>query len=174
MSRATTSGRHRLTIAFGALVLIGATAAALLTLLCQAGKRTGGRPRREAVGHAPALPPEQRRARLAIELGLLLLIGATAVTLLAVPVKGLRIALLFTAAALAPGVAVLRWVEPRRSIPPLGAVIPISLAIDATGSLALIWTGWFHPGALAIAIGGLCAATLIIDLRRHRRLGTGL
>jgi hypothetical protein len=95
-----------------------------------------------AVLAAPAIAGGLGPARpVVVLLAALLVPGGAAVTLLDVPD-------LLTAAALAVG---------------------LSLALEIVGSLALVWSTFWHPAALAIGLGVAAAAVLGSDLVRLER-----
>ena len=50
----------------------------------------------------------------------------------------------------------------------------LSLAVETLASLALIWTGWWHPALVAIALGAISLVIIVFDWIRHRGTGPAL
>jgi hypothetical protein len=80
-----------------------------------------------------------------------------------------RVPIVFLAASLAPGGAVLRLLPDGSRTSSLAVAVSLSLSIEIAGSLVMVWTGWWHPLLFAVVIGGLSAAVLMVDLSRRGR-----
>jgi hypothetical protein len=91
-----------------------------------------------------------------------LLFGAVAAVLLAdTPV---RPAVLFAAACVVPGGALITRLRTGELLADAGLAIGLSLALEILASSVLAWTGWWHPELLAIGLGGVSLALLVGDL----------
>jgi CHASE2 domain-containing sensor protein len=75
----------------------------------------------------------------------------------------------FAAACLVPGGAILTRLRTGEGMTDLALAIGLSLAVEIAGSLALAWSRWWHPEALAIVLAGASAALLLSDLLWTRR-----
>jgi CHASE2 domain-containing sensor protein len=104
---------------------------------------------------------QSARALSDLALLTLTLAAALAVVANATPVRPFVV---FAAAVLVPGGALLTKLRTEESITDLALAMGLSLAIDIAGSLILAWSGWWHPVALAIALGAASSALLLADL----------
>jgi GT2 family glycosyltransferase len=102
-----------------------------------------------------------------------LIAGAVAVGLAPVPATA-RIVVTFVAACLVPGGALIRYLRFDFGASWLAMAAALSLAVDTLASLALIWTGWWHPALVAIALGAISALIIVFDWSRHRGAGPAL
>jgi hypothetical protein len=102
---------------------------------------------------------------MAIDLGLLGLLGMCAA---ATELSGgaPRAIVLLLAALVVPGGAVVLRAGPSDVLSAAALSVAISLAIDTALCLASVWTGIWHPAAIAIVIGAASAVVVLDDLRR--------
>jgi glycosyltransferase involved in cell wall biosynthesis len=102
-----------------------------------------------------------------------LIAGAVAVTLVPAPVT-VRILVMLAAACLVPGGALVRYLRFDFGASWLAMAAALSLGVETLASLALIWTGWWHPELVAIALGAISALVIVFDWSRHRGAGPAL
>lgn len=98
--------------------------------------------------------------------GALLVLLSCAAIVIAIPVTVLRPPIVLASALLVPGAAVLTRLEIEDPVVGGALAIALSIAIDVLGSLALVWTGWWHPGVLAVTLGAGATVLLVDDMRR--------
>lgn len=122
----------------------------------------GGRDR-PAVSSAPS---GDRRQASAAAVGVLALTLAAAVAAFAAP-QPARALLIFAAMVTVPGAAVMLRVSGTDATTAAGLTVAISLAIGTLASLAMVWTGWWHPVAGAAAVG-TASVLSILPLCRGR------
>ena len=102
-----------------------------------------------------------------------LIAAAVGVALVPVPAAA-RIVVTFVAACLVPGGALIRYLRLDFGASWLAMATALSLAVETLASLALIWTGWWHPALVAIALGAISALIIVFDWSRHRGAGPAL
>ena len=100
--------------------------------------------------------------------GLVALIAAAVAVALAPAPAGIRIAVMLVAACLVPGGAVVRYLQLEFGASWVAIAAAVSLALEVAGSLALVWTGWWHPEVLAIGLGAASALLIVVDWSRPR------
>jgi hypothetical protein len=83
----------------------------------------------------------------------------------------LRAVVVFAALLLVPGGALLTLLPVGRLPEWLSLAVCLSLAIDVAGSLTLIWSHWWHPEVLAVALAVLSGAALLASLVRTGSFG---
>lgn len=94
----------------------------------------------------------------------LLVLAAAAVLATVLPIPEVRPFLVIAAALVLPGAAIVTRLRVQEPIATAALIISLSLAVDTAGALLLVWTGSFHPGALAADIVGASSALIFIDL----------
>jgi hypothetical protein len=111
-------------------------------------------------------PPAARR-RLWVDLTLLalLVLGALATDDLLGPARPYG---LLIAALLVPGGALLTWLGVDDVLTAVGLAVGLSLAVEIVGSLALVWSTYWHPSSLALVLGVISAGLILWDLGRLR------
>lgn len=109
------------------------------------------------------------RLRVLCDLGLLGLLAAAA-TVVTGDVQPVRPFVVFAAALLVPGGALLTKLRTGESITDLALTVGLSLAVEVAGGLILAWSGWWHPVTLAVVLGGGSSALLLRDLLNVRRI----
>jgi hypothetical protein len=112
--------------------------------------------------------PASRRSRVVLDGALLGLAALAFVFVTAFPNSPARPLCVFVAAIFVPGGAVLSRLKVRDPAAFVGLAIALSLAIETAISLALVWTRWFEPNALGIALLAISLPLLAIDLLRIR------
>ena len=117
---------------------------------------------------APPATPRWADAGLAA-----LIAAAVAVSVVPVP-SAARILVMLAAACLVPGGAVVRYLRFDFGASWLAMAAALSLGFETLASLALIWTGWWHPAAVAIGLGALSALIIVFDWSRRHGAGPAL
>ncbi len=98
-------------------------------------------------------------------------LAAAVATLAIVDVEGPgRIVATLLAALVVPGWAVMTRLEADDALTTLGMTVAFSLAIETVCCALLVWTGWWHPEALALVLAAASSVLILIDLRAR---GTG-
>jgi hypothetical protein len=96
---------------------------------------------------------------------MLLGLGCLAVTLCLLNASApLRALGLLVAACLVPGGAMLTFLQVDGVTSLLAIAVSLSLSVEIAGSLAMVWTHWWHPIGFAVLIGTLAAILLIVDV----------
>jgi hypothetical protein len=67
-----------------------------------------------------------------------------------------------------PGGALVRYLGLDFGVSWLAMAAGVSLGVEVLGSLALVWTGWWHPEVLAIALGAVSVLFIVLDWGRRR------
>lgn len=99
---------------------------------------------------------------------LLLTLAAATVAVCLLQAHGAaRLLLVLAVACLLPGSALLTRLSVEDELEAFGLAIGLGLTIEATGALAMIWTGWWHPFGWAIVLGVGACALIAIDLRHN-------
>jgi hypothetical protein len=112
------------------------------------------------VGDALAQP-----LRRAIGDALLLALASASVAMRLAGASGAaRLVLVFVAACLLPGAALLTRLSVQSTLERCALAVGLSLCVEAAGSLAMIWTGWWHPDAWALALVVASCALIAVDL----------
>jgi hypothetical protein len=102
--------------------------------------------------------------RQAANLCALGLVAAVAVLAIADADGPVRLAATLLAALVVPGWAVMTRLETDDPLTTLGMTVAFSLAIETVLSAILVWTGWWHPEVLALALGAGSSALILVDL----------
>ncbi len=120
-------------------------------------------------GDAPRPEPAPQRAvPVWIDVALIgLLAAAAAVTLVPAPVP-VRLVVLLAAACLVPGGALVRYIGVDPGVAGIAMAASLGLAFETAASLALVWTGWWHPEVLAVGVAAASALLIVIDRSRRR------
>lgn len=120
-----------------------------------------------AAGHGERAPwlGDPRRCIIADSF-LLALAAATLLACLLGTHSAARLLLLLAAACLIPGSALLTRLPVEDVLEALGLAVGLGFSIEAVGTLAMIWTGWWHPFVWALILVGAACAMLALDLRR--------
>ncbi len=117
-------------------------------------------------------PAGEDSHRLLIDAALLLLIAGGAAAI-AGAFGGARPFVVFVAACLVPGGALLTRLRVGDPAAAVGLAIGLSLGVEIVGSLALVWSGFWHPVLLAAVLGvgstALIGSDLSPALQRRRR-----
>jgi hypothetical protein len=74
-----------------------------------------------------------------------------------------RLLLVLAAGCLVPGAALLTQLVSEDLLSAFALAIGLSLGIEATGALAMVWTGWWHPSGFALAVLALSCIALSWD-----------
>ncbi len=123
-----------------------------------------GSPAQPAGGHARWLGDPRR---CAIADCVLLALAAAAVAVCLLSAHGVaRLLLVLAGACLIPGSALLTRLPMEDVLEAVGLALGLGFSIEAAGALAMVWTGWWHPYAWAIALLAASCAMLVLDLRR--------
>ncbi len=123
--------------------------------------------------HTPGHPtppstgwPGESRKRAAADCLLLMLAFLTVVVCLSNVTNTGRPLLVLAATCLVPGGAVLTRLPTGDALEALGLAVGLSFCIETAGALAMVWTGWWHPFALATGLILVACVMLSLDLRR--------
>ncbi len=108
-------------------------------------------------------PNRQWRAR--IDIALLGLCGLAALGI-AGALGPARPFVVLLAALFVPGGAALTLLEVSEPLSAAALAIGLSLALEIAGSLAIVWTTFWHPVVLALVLGAASVALLTRDLAR--------
>jgi len=81
--------------------------------------------------------------------------------------------LLLAAACVIPGSALLTLLSTEDELEAFALAVGLGFTIEAIGTLAMIWTGWWHPFGWAIALAVVACAMLALDARRNVLRGNG-
>jgi hypothetical protein len=77
-----------------------------------------------------------------------------------------RLLLVLAAACLVPGGALLTRLPVGDPLEAFGLAVGLGFTIEAIGTLAMIWTGWWHPLGWAIVLVSAACVMFLLDLRR--------
>jgi hypothetical protein len=110
--------------------------------------------------------PTSRRSRVVLDASLLGLAALAAVFIIAFPDSPARPLCVFAAAIFVPGGAVLTRLKVRDPAAFVGLAIALSLALETVISLALVWSRWFEPNVLGLALLAISLPLIAIDLIR--------
>lgn len=105
-----------------------------------------------------------RQSRLVISL---LACGGCVVapaTMLAGVQSPVRLAATLVLFCLAPGAAVLPFVQPRHAAVELGLVLGVSLAVVTVTAQIMLWLGAWSPVAAACALAAVCLPVVVLHL----------
>jgi hypothetical protein len=105
------------------------------------------------------------RWRARIDVALLGLCGLAALAI-AGALGPARPVVVLLAALLVPGGAMLTLLEVSEPLSAAALAVGLSLALEIAGSLAIVWTTFWHPVVLALALGAASVALLVRDLVR--------
>jgi uncharacterized membrane protein len=97
---------------------------------------------------------------------LLSLAAATIAVCLLAPDSIARLLLVLAAACLVPGGALLTRLPVEDPLEAFGLAVGLGFTIEAIGTLAMIWTGWWHPLGWAIVLVSAACGMFVLDLRR--------
>jgi hypothetical protein len=98
---------------------------------------------------------------------LLALAAATVAACLLSAHSTARLLLLLAAACLIPGGALLTRLQVEDVLEAFGLAAALGFSVEAVGSVAMVWTGWWHPFGWALVLGSAACAMLALDLRRN-------
>jgi len=99
----------------------------------------------------------------------LLVLAAAAALVVAADLQPVRPFVVFAAACLVPGGAILTRLRTGEPLTEVALTFGLSFAVEIAGSLVLTWSGWWHPEALWIALGIGSVGLLVSDLVRVSR-----
>jgi O-antigen biosynthesis protein len=109
------------------------------------------------------------------DLGLAALIaGAVAVAVVPGVPSAARILVTLVAACLVPGGALVRYLRFEFGASWLAMAAALSLGVETLASLALVWTGWWHPALVAIGLGAISLLIIAFDWSRRHGAGPAL
>ncbi|HEY4451305.1 MAG TPA: hypothetical protein VGN13_06895 [Solirubrobacteraceae bacterium] len=108
-------------------------------------------------------------ARVAGNLGLLALAAAALLVSVLNAPHAVRLLVLLAAACLVPGAALLCFLPTADPLVRVAMCVGLSLAVEALGALAMVWTGFWHPVAWAAVLGMAACISLAVDVRRGVR-----
>jgi hypothetical protein len=99
---------------------------------------------------------------------LLLSLGAATIAACLVDTHSIaRLLLVLAAACLIPGGALLTRLPVEDVLEAFGLAVGLGFTIEATGALAMVWTGWWHPFGWGLALVAAACVMFLLDLRRN-------
>jgi uncharacterized membrane protein len=110
--------------------------------------------------------PVTAGSRRAIATGLLVLTAAALVASLVLGAGAPRAALTVLAALTVPGGALSARMTFATLRQAAAAAVGLSLAAETVLALAMVWTSWWHPAAVAAGLMAISTAALAFDLVR--------
>jgi hypothetical protein len=117
---------------------------------------------------APAPPNgSELKSLVALSLVALELVAVVGAFVAPAPVRAL---LILAAAVAVPGAAITVRLNLGDALTAIGLTVALGLAVDVVASLAMLWSGWFHPVAGAVIVGAASTASLVPHLRGALRL----
>jgi hypothetical protein len=81
-----------------------------------------------------------------------------------VPLPSVRAYLIFAAALLLPGTAIMTRLHLGDLLATVSLAIGLSLAIDVAAALILVWSGWYHAAVVAAGLVVLSSGMIVADL----------
>ncbi len=106
------------------------------------------------------------RWRARIDVALLVLCGLAALAI-AGALGPARPVVVLLAALFVPGGAALTLLDVSEPLSAAALAVGLSLALEIAGSLAIVWTTYWHPVVLALVLGAASVALLSRDLARR-------
>jgi hypothetical protein len=123
------------------------------------------RPGKERELGRPGWLGDPRRC-VAADCLLLSLAAATIAVCLLDTHSNARLLLILAAACLVPGGALLTRLPVEDPLEAFGLAVGLGFTIEAIGTLAMIWTGWWHPLGWAMVLVSAACVMFLLDLRR--------
>jgi uncharacterized membrane protein len=121
-----------------------------------------------APAHKGGLPWLGDPTRCVFADSLLIVLAVTAVAVSLTDTHSVvRLLLVLAAACLIPGSAVLTRLPRVETFEALTLALPLGLCIEAVGSLAMIWTGWWHPFVWSVVLVTVACLALALDIRHN-------
>lgn len=105
---------------------------------------------------------------LAVDLVLLALLAAAALAM-AADLQPVRPFVVFSAACLVPGGALLTKLRTGEALTDLALAFGLSFALEAAAAALLAWSGWWHPAVVGALLAAASASLLIGDVIRLER-----
>jgi uncharacterized membrane protein len=112
---------------------------------------------------------DDRATRANLELAALMLIALACAANVFVPTGTARTIVTLLAALVVPGAAVMVRLPISDAAQGVALVTGLSLTVEIAVTLAMAWSGWWHPVAAAAALAGATAVVLAADLVRESR-----
>jgi uncharacterized membrane protein len=110
-----------------------------------------------------------RATRAHLELAVLGVIAAACLMNVFMSAGAERTIITLLASLTVPGAALMIRLPVSDLAQGMALVVGLSLTAEVVVTLAMAWTGWWHPVAAAAALAGLTAAVLVADLVRNVR-----
>lgn|GEM_PF-5234321 len=82
-----------------------------------------------------------------------------------------RLGLVVLSACLVPGASVLTRLSVQDPVEGAALAVGLGLTLEAIGTLAMTWTGFWHPAVWALLL--MCGAGLLIAVDLRRNITTG-
>ncbi|HXD55935.1 MAG TPA: hypothetical protein VN618_14360 [Solirubrobacteraceae bacterium] len=114
-----------------------------------------------------------QRGRAALDLALLGLALLALASATVGPGGAPRLLIVLAAACLLPGGALLTLLPVEDPLLGPALAVGLSLTVEALGTLAMAWSGFWHPAGWAVALGALACGLLLRDLARTTDRRTG-
>jgi hypothetical protein len=109
---------------------------------------------------------DYRTRRANLKLAAIALIVAACLGNLLMPAGAGRTIVTLLAALIVPGAAVMTRLPIADVSQGAALIVGMSLTIEVSATLVMVWSGWWHPVAAAIIIIGAAAIVLVIDWGR--------
>jgi hypothetical protein len=106
------------------------------------------------------------RWRARIDVALLVLCGLAALAIVGA-LGPARPVVVLLAALFVPGGAALTLLDVSEPLSAAALAVGLSLSLEIAGSLAIVWTTYWHPVVLALVLGAASVALLARDLARR-------
>jgi len=107
------------------------------------------------------------RRSIAVDCSLLALAIITVVVSVVATSSAARLLLVLAATCFIPGAAVLTRLSVDDLLEGFTLAVALSFSVEAAGSLAMVWTSWWHPYVWAIILVSVACSVLMLDLRRN-------
>jgi hypothetical protein len=104
------------------------------------------------------------RRRITFDCAALVLLALTVAACAVPALSAARPAVLVVGFCLVPGCAALTRLDVDGVAEAATIAIVLSLTLLTAGSLAMVWTGWWHPFAWGALMAGASACLLLVDL----------
>lgn len=115
---------------------------------------------------APQTSADDRATRANLEIAALALIAAACLMNLFMPAGGARMIVTLLAALVVPGAPLMIRLTVTDVVQGAALLVGMSLTIEVSATLAMVWSGWWHPVGAAIIMVGAAAVVLAVDWGR--------
>ncbi len=117
----------------------------------------------------PQPSANDRSTRVSLEIFVLALIAAACLMNIFMAAGAGRTIITLLASLGGPGAALMIRMPVSDPAQRVALVVGLSLTVEVAATLAMAWTGWWHPVAAAAALAAVTSAVLVADLARAVR-----